>query len=255
MGRMAKGCLTGCAVVILLFVLMAGGSYLWVRNTFKPKPTDPKIGKYVALRPHFLVREGEPYDAGTASAVRLKPGGVPIMITAQHLFGPDGGMEPAIPPGDLNKKIRGVALVPFGGKAPVGMASGSLRKSGEFPNGGDDLSGDVAAFKLAPKSRVNALDLATANPKLGEWVWLVGDIVDHEPQTQTLFPAQVFGASDKRLSVKFPASIRLQAFSGAPLINSQKQVVGILISGAGDVVGFANPATGIRKRLEESGVR
>ena len=254
MGRMAKGCLTGCGVVILLFVLLIGGSTLWFRSTFKPKPADPKIGKYVALRPLFLVRGGEPYSAGTASAVRLKPGGTPIVITAQHLFGPDGGMEPAILPGDLNKKIRGVALIPFGGKTPVGMGSGSLRKSGTFPEGGADLSGDVAAFKLAPKSRVNALELAPANPKLGEWVWLVGDIVDHEPQTQTLFPAQVLGATDKKLSVKFPSAIELQAFSGAPLINSQKQVVGILISGGG-IFGFANPASGIRKRLEESGIR
>jgi hypothetical protein len=61
-------------------------------------------------------------------------------------------------------------------------------------------------------------------------------------------------ASDKKTAVKFEAPFELRAFSGAPLINARKQVVGILISGT-EGLGIINPAGSIRKRLEESGVR
>jgi hypothetical protein len=135
------------------------------------------------------------------------------------------------------------------------MASHSLRKTGAFPEeGNSDVSGDVAAFRLSPKSKVNALDLAPANPAMGEWVWLVGDVFDHEPQTQRLFPAKVITASDQSTVISFTSDFELRAFSGAPVINSRKQVVGLLIAG-GPRVGIINPAGSIRKRLAESGVR
>jgi len=256
MGRLFKGCLIGCGAILLVLALAGLGGTMWVKQTFgKPKPADPKIGQAVALRPTFAVRGGKPYGAGTAVAVRLQPKAPPILITAQHLFGPAGGMEPPIAPADLDKKIAGVLLTPMAGRKPVGMARGSLRKSGAFPEEGvDDVSGDVAAFKLNSKSRVNALDLAPGNPAMGEWAWLVGDVFDHEPQTQRLFPGRVLLASDQKTLVKFESPFELRAFSGAPVINANKQVVGILIAGGGGV-GIINPAGSIRKRLEESGVR
>jgi hypothetical protein len=256
MGRLFKGCLIGCGAIVLITVLILFGTGMWAKQTFgKPKPANPKIGTAVALRPTFLVRGGQPYGAGTAVAVRVQPKSAPILLTAQHLFGPAGGMEPPIPPGDLNKKIKGVLLTPMAGGKPVAMAQGSLRKSGTFPDdGGDDVSGDVAAFKLSPKSRVNALDLAPANPAMGEWVWLVGDVFDHEPQTQRLFPGKVMIVSDKKTLIKFDDSFELRAFSGAPLINEKKQVVGLLIAGASGL-GIINPVGSIRQRLQESNVR
>lgn len=256
MGRLIKGCLIGCGAIVLLLVVAVVGTTMWARRTFgTPKPADPKIGQTVALRPMFMVKGGKPYAAGTAVAVRLQPTAKPILITAQHLFGPDGGMEPAIAPPDLDKKINGVLLAPIAGDRPVAMAKGSLRKTGTFPEGGaSDVSGDVAAFHLSPKSRVNALDLAPGNPAMGDWVWLVGDIYDHEPQTQRLFPGKVLMVSDQKTLIKFESPFELRAFSGAPLINGKKQVVGLLIAGNSGL-GIINPAGSIRKRLEESGVR
>jgi len=256
MGRILKVLGIGCLVVCLL---VCGGGYAafqWVRRTVNtPKPADPKIGATVALRPIFAQRGGDPYSAGTAVAVRLKPGAAPILLTAQHLFGPAGGLDEQLAPGKVNEKITGVSLMPIAGGKPVASARGSLRKSGSPPDeSGNDVSGDVAAFRLAPKSRINALDLATGNPSIGQWVWLVGDVVDHEPQKQRLFPGRVLIASDKQTLVTFTERFNLQAFSGAPLINEQKQVVGLLIAGT-EGAGIINPAGSIRKRLEESGIR
>jgi hypothetical protein len=256
MGKVFKGLAIGCLVLTLLICGGGFAAYRWVTATINtPKPPDPKIGAYTALRPVFLKRDGGSYSAGTAVTVRVKPGAKPIVLTAQHLFGPMGGLDAPVPPGKLDQHIAGVALVPFGGRKPVASARGSLRKSGEFPDEAlDDVSGDVAAFRLAPKSAVNALDLAPGNPSMGEWIWLVGDEVDHEPQKQRLFPGRVVIASDKKTLVTFKDRFRLQAFSGAPLINAKKQVVGLLIGGT-EGAGIINPAGSIRKRLEESNIR
>jgi hypothetical protein len=256
MNRFLKGCLIGCGAVILLIVLGAVVFFGWLRSTFgKPQPAAPRIGKSVALRPKITLRSGQAYEAGTAVAVRLQPGGKPILITALHLFGPAGGtLEKDTPPAELEKVVRGLVLTPMGGSKPAAAARGALRKSGPgVTEENRDVSSDLAAFTLLPNSRVNALNLAREKPQLGEWVWLVGDEFQHQPQAQRLFPAQVGPGNDRSGTVRFPKPVELQGFSGAPLVNSKQEVIGILISGGGPI-GIYNPAESIRQRLRESGV-
>jgi len=257
MGRFIKGCAIGCGVLVVIAVIGGLAVAAWVRATFKPKPPDPTVGPVVALRPTFKLRAGGDYGAGTAVAVRLQPGSQPILLTALHLFGPAGGLETNLAPSQLDGVIREVLLTPVGGRGVVAKARGALRKSGAALQEDDtNVSGDVAAFKLLPKARVNALNLAAGNPRTGEWVWMIGDVFDHEPQTQRLFPAQVLTVSDAGTTVKFQTSFQLRAFSGAPLINARREVVGLLISGGENGgIGIINPAGSIRKRLSESGIR
>lgn len=256
MGRIFKALAIGCLVITLLVCGGGFAAFRWVQQAYTtPRPPDPQIGRFVALRPLFRLKNGDSYSAGTAVAVRLQPGASPILLTAQHLFGPAGGLEAPVAPGDVDRHISSVLLVPFGGRAPVATARDSLRTTGApLSEESNDVSGDVAAFKLAPGARVNALELAPANPGLGEWVWLVGDVFDHEPQTQRLFPGRAMLVSDGQALVKFEESFPLRAFSGAPLINAKKQVVGLLIGGTTGAA-VVNPAGSIRKRLAESGVQ
>jgi hypothetical protein len=97
-------------------------------------------------------------------------------------------------------------------------------------------------------------DLAEKSPHFGQWVWLVGDVVDHEPQTQRLFPARVLVPSGGGTRVELQAPINLQAFSGAPVVDSRGRVVGLMIGGDAEM-SVISPAGNIRARLAESGVR
>ena len=257
MRKLVGGCAIGCGLLVVVCIVLAVMGVNWVRSTYlSPKPPDPRIGKSVALRPTFVLRTGGSYQAGTAVAVRLQPRKAPIVLTALHLFGPAGGLDKDLAPPFLDQVIREVLLTPLGAKKPTGRARGALRKTGFALKPEDpDVSSDIAAFALVPGSKVNALDLSATNPRLGEWVWLVGDVVDHQPQTQRLFPARVMVASDKGTMVKFESSFRLQAFSGAPLVNVKREVAGILIGGSEEGgMAVINPAASIRRRLAESGL-
>lgn len=256
MGRLLKGCAIGCVAFILLAVVLGFVARQWFQQTFGgAPPTPPKIGGSVALRPVITLKNGRTFAAGTAVAVRLKPDGKPVLLTALHLFGPAGGeLDKETPPAEMDRVVKGLALTPLGGKKPVAFAKGSLRKSGAgVSDENTDVSGDVAAFTLLPNARVNALPLAGERPRMGEWLWLIGDEVEHKPQTQRLYPVKVVQVDEKSGKLYFKTPVELQGFSGAPLINSRREVVGLLIAGGGPV-GFFNPAESIRKRLSESGV-
>lgn len=226
---------------------------LWFRATFgRPVPPLPAVGPRAALRPIFIPRDGKkPFSAGTAVAVRPSPGSDPVLLTALHLFGPAGGMERNLRPGEIDGVIREIWLSPVATSKLSGRARGSLRVDGPaLAPDATDVSPDVAAFALLPETDVDVLPLATRLPRMGEWLWLVGDIVDHRPQEQRFFPGQVRAASPRgvlvRMKEKFPAT----AFSGAPLVNSDGHVAALLIGGD-DRRGLfiANPAAGIRGML------
>jgi hypothetical protein len=249
----------GCCCGLALLVLIAAG--YWGVNQArqligKPKPADPRIGRYVALRPVFIQPDGETFSAGTAVAARTEPGRAPILLTALHLLGPAGGLERDTPPADIGKVVRGVALVPFGAEKPVAIARGALRKGGRtLPADDLDEVNDLAVFALPKGARVNALPLAAESPAFGDWVWLVGDVFDHEPQTQRLFPGRIVARpTGGALRVLFRPAFELRAFSGAPLINARGELVGLLIGGA-EGIASANPVEAIRARLAESGIR
>jgi hypothetical protein len=255
--KVLKGCAFGCAGVVVLGVVAVIGGLLWLRSAFtSPKPPDPAVPGGAALRPTFVLKGGERHSAGTAVAVRLRPGGQPILLTALHLFGPDGGLARNIPPAELSRVVHTVFLTPIGERGPSGVARGALRKTGPaLPEDGMDVANDVAAFRIPPKSRITALDLAAGNPGFGEWVWLVGDVVDHVPQSQRLFPARVLAVSDEGARLVFETAFPMQAFSGAPVVNRNGQVAGLLIGGGEGGAGIINPAGSIRRVLAESGVR
>lgn len=249
MGRLFKGCAIGCGALTVILLAVGLFVYRWFTA---PPPGAPQIGKTVALRPTIIPKKGKPVSAGTAVAVRTAPGKPAVLITALHLFGPSGGMQKNIAPGELDAQIREIWLAPVGGKRRiVARAKGAVRKTGPaLSDAVPNVAGDLAAFKLHPKSAVNALPLATQSLKFGDWVWLVGDVVDHEPQTQRLFPGRAWIPSKEATVVQFKEEFKLQAFSGAPLINAKGEVVGILIGG-GERDGFAiiNPVDSIRGHL------
>jgi len=249
------GCCCGAALLVLVALTLWG--YREARQfVARPKPPDPRLGRFVALRPAFIQPDGETFSAGTAVAVRTAPERAPVLLTALHLLGPAGGLERDTAPADIGKVVRGVLLLPFGAERPTAIARKALRTGGRtLPADDLDEPHDLAVFALGKDSRVNALPLAAANPGFGEWVWLVGDVWDHEPQTQRLFPARVLGKTPTGgLRLIFRPALELRAFSGAPVVNERAELVGLLIGGSGNMAAV-NPVEAIRARLAESGIQ
>jgi hypothetical protein len=254
--RFLKNCLIGCGVFVLAAAALGWLGVRWVRNTYlAPAPPAPKIGARTALRPEFILRSGKTLESGTAVITQLKPGGAPIVLTALHLFGPAGGLDADLSPAQVGKVVKEVRLTPISGGKPVAMGGKALRTTGAaLVEDSSNVSNDVAAFAVSQRGKADILPLAADNPGAGEWIWLVGDAVDHHPQQQRLFAGQVIFGTDDGMVVRLTERFPLQAFSGAPLINTRGEVVGLLISG-GERGGIIHPAGSIRKRLAESGFR
>ncbi len=256
-----KGCLIGFSILTVFGLAVVVGGVGWVRQTIEtPPPSPPTIPAHTALRPAFLLRSGKPFAAGTAVAAIPPAGRAPVLLTAYHLFGPAGGLDRVVPAEELDHEILGVVLMPFGSTAPAARARGSLLRTGRAFEGEATTSKakpppageDLAAFHLLPGAKVNALSLAARNPRFLEWVWLVGDEAEHEPQNQRLFPARVLSASRNAMLLRFHRAFPLKAFSGAPIVNRSGELVGLLLGGEGErQTGVANPVASIRTRLAD----
>ncbi|HEX4304137.1 MAG TPA: trypsin-like peptidase domain-containing protein [Rhizomicrobium sp.] len=208
--------------------------------------------KAAICRPLFQV-DGAALDAGTAFV--LDPGTAkPLLVTAMHLFGPDGGLPEQIEWNALPGRAISVDCTP--------LAEGSVLKGGAalaLPGAHAHAPGvlrDIAAFALnaaGPKPK-SILHLADTAPRTGETVWLLAQAVGGAPATQLLHRAVVGHSGDDTLQYFFDnKTLELRATSGAPVLDGQGRVVGINLGGGllkdGRMLGFATPLKSIREAL------
>lgn len=192
----------------------------------------------ILYRPTFDTSLGR-VEAGTASCVQLEGVSRPVILTALHLFGPAGGLAQDIAPGQLAKTVHGYNLQPIGpGRALAGSAGTALSLPAQ--------AGDIAAFWCPDKVKLKPLRLG-AMPRKGDPVWLAAQVVGGAPEEQLLHPATYQGLHEGMLVFVYKNSgLELRATSGAPILNSSGQLVGINYGGGsedGHLVGLANPVS------------
>ncbi|MBM3459771.1 MAG: hypothetical protein FJX77_14715, partial [Armatimonadetes bacterium] len=201
MSNFWRNCAFGCAGLVVLLAIAVVGGAVWLRTELTAKPPPgPRLAPNTVFRPVFQMQNGKVFSAGTAFALRLRTDGMPLAVTALHLFGPSGGLDKDIPASELSRAVREVLLVPIGRNAPVARAARAMTSTGRPVGDDGDVSGDVAAFLIPRPGRIPVLQPAGDNPRMGEWIWLVGDAVNHKPQSQRLFPARAITVSQKGLT-------------------------------------------------------
>lgn len=184
-----------------------------------------------AVRPRFWVAGNKPYQAGTGFVTTYANGKGQMLVTALHLLGPAGGMNPQIPAAQLRQRVQRVRGERFSDDAVIVDADLAVTSSGFPLNASGNARGDVTAFRVVKNLGATVMKLAARNPRAGEWVWLVGDEYKNNPQSLRPYPAQVTGVDENGLELRLANSFDLTGFSGAPVVNSKSEVVGILISG------------------------
>ncbi len=247
----------GCAVLTALFAVVVMSGTAWLRRTLvPPAPPAPALSPGVALRARYLLTDGRSFDDGCGVAVRLQPTGKPVVLTPLSPFAPDGGhFTKGVAPADVHTVVRGVELRPWGSETVVARVHKQLRTTG--PAMGEKevfVDNDVLAWELEAGTGVQPLELATQNPRLFSWTWLVGDSPKHRPQTQQLFAARVVGNQVREAWVKLDARFPMESLKGAPLIDADRRLVATVSRGFPGRAAIV-PAADIRARLNESGVR
>jgi len=215
--------------------------------------TEPVLKENSILSPYFHLRDIE-FSAGTAFAVELSDEREDLIVTALHLFGPSGGLNKQISSYELEYSIERVEFT----DAFTGEECGECTQSLYISDAGIDdfkVDRDVAAFIYGKDMNVPKFKIAKKLPRKGESVWLAASVIS-APEDKMLHKARVRHASDSRVTFEYEdGGIDLTATSGAPILNSKGEVVGInigYIEDGSSVVGSANPCVSFKEMLKDS---
>ncbi|MCH9688453.1 MAG: serine protease [Deltaproteobacteria bacterium] len=204
------------------------------------------------VRPTFVTTD-QPLSAGTAFVCEVVPGQPPLLLSAQHLFGPAGGLAREYAWSEMKTLVQGAEGYDAHGNRVV-TAGPPLTIEGAEAMSEERVDADIAAFPLLAPTRVHALPLASAMPTNGDPVWLVAEVMGAAPSTLR-HRATIQEVAPTHLVYVFDDAIELRATSGAPVINAAGQVVAINLGGGdegGKTFGIGNPAPSILARVRSA---
>jgi hypothetical protein len=204
------------------------------------------------FRAQYEIESGN-VQAGTIFLARLEREGPVLAITAHHIFGTLGGLRQEVAPDDLVRtwekgSLKDIASGKVISPLPKPLLIGDAKR---FTT--DVLSTDVAAFPIADAGSMVALPAAASRPKVGDTVWLIASIVGQEKSGELQHPARVVMSDDDALVFEYQdPKLELRATSGAPVLSSKGEIVGINLSGGkkeAKLMGMAGAIPNVKKRI------
>jgi hypothetical protein len=240
-----------------MFVLVLGAKMWRVFNA--PPGSPPTLPANLAVRPTFTLKDGHTVEAGTAFGATMD-GGEPVLLSALHLLGEAGGLDKQIPAQQVPDVVAAVSLFNMDRSRLLGTAGKGLLREGQPLGEGrteGDCRGDIVAFRLSKQSGVGVAPLAKANPGFSTPVWVVGKEFSQSGAAAEAFPGVVWVSTRKALVVVMRTRVDLSGFSGAPVVNAQGEIVGMVIGGGdsgqgGTSVALLNPVVAMREKLEKA---
>lgn len=223
----------------------------------------PPVVDGFVLRPVFHTSSG---DVLAGTAFGLDVGGRYVVVTAYHLFGPNGGLPSLVPPGEIPAFVPSATVVDAWTGARVGDTHAALAIPDARPMG-DSAAYDLALFPMDRPSPVDALSisgkttlrpaiLAPAPPRTGDPVWVAAPLVGGAPDAPRVLPAQVVEVNADWVFYRFErADVDLTATSGAPVLDGSGRVVGVHLGGGkvgNELIGSANPLSAHADRVEDA---
>jgi hypothetical protein len=221
---------------------------------FQSRSVLEAIPKTAILRPTFQTTEGFK-EAGSATVVEMPEYGRYLLVTAHHLFGPDGGFAKTYAWDQIKGLVQQVNATSYADLAVMVSTSEILQIPGA--QGAEDavVNRDLAVFPLPDKPGVPSFRLSAGLPAVGARVWLFARAARAMEPGETIHEATVVQADNTGVSILFvDAGLDLTAANGAPVLNGLGEIVAINVASRrrdGNLYGFGNPATEIRQLIDE----
>lgn len=184
----------------------------------------PTHASEAVFRPRFHTRLGS-FDAGRAFALRLD--GRDLLVTCQHLFGPASRFfDRALTSGEVASQLHGLSLRPASGDEPSpAKVTSMLLDDGASA---DDPKKDACVFVLDEPADV-ALTVADREPEPGDRAFLASPLRAAKPGDPVLHAGRVLDHRDGLLTVQLEGDDPLWGCSGAPIVDEQGDVLGVLV--------------------------
>src|SRR5688572_26464680 len=161
----------------------------------------PKAVADAICRPTFELKD-QPLSAGTAFLMETGVEKQPVvLVTAHHLLGPMGGLPAELTWDEVPKAVKRATCKSINHAAQtwIGLPL-AIPGAASFNNQTRDGLRDIALLTLQGKATVKPLKLAAAQPKAGDPVWLVAQLVSGAPKEKLLFKARVARVQDLALN-------------------------------------------------------
>lgn len=191
-------------------------------------PVQNWMAEPFAKSPQVLLTNGATFRDGQhlngASAFLVQVGQRQYAVTAHHLIGPGGGIEPAKVRSQLNEELASWKL--------FARQSGSdTVRLDKLLNAADTDSSDALVFSVrGGKTRYRALTPRYDAPAKGELVYLIGCPYAEAGCAQNRYPVRVEDTSATTYLLTENESPDLSGFSGCPVVDEQGRVIGLLSS-------------------------
>ncbi len=201
------------------------------------------------LRPQFLLRDGRVLEAGTAFVARDPRSGRPILMTALHLLGPDGGNTRQIPISRVNSEVVQVRAKRFGSNEIVATARRCVSRTGFVGDGA--YKDDCVAWQIDTLGK-NTVPLALSTRDLksaGEVAWIVGNTYEKSASGVRLYRGVGWLQSNAEASVRPEETFEVRGFSGAPILNRQGEVVGLVSASDSSNTTYGAPIGRVRRNI------
>jgi hypothetical protein len=161
-----------------------------------------------------------------ASAFLLKtPNGEVLAVTARHLLGENGGVEPEIAAARLEKVLKEWLLFPRTEQDRTIHVIGLAPISTKSPDT------DWLVLRVDQKTlpaKITPLRLRTTPVEVGETVFLIGVSYDQPEVSQKVYSGKITQRTEgDRFRFNIQPYVDIRGFSGAPVIDKDGFVVGV----------------------------
>lgn len=154
-------------------------------------------------------------------------------VTATHLIGPDGGVEPAVPVTSLAANLLQWKMYP---RQPVNPATDTITATANQLDYSKSTSDLLLLKTIAPKQGIQPLQANFELPKLGDTLYLIGCPYSEENCKQNVYKMTFAETNGEMLVSEIFSGVELSGLSGAPVVDTEGRVLGVL-KGSMDVEG------------------
>ena len=224
-------------LLLLLSFLITGGVFGQVKKTLENKiniKTGSSPETEVPAKKQILLTNSAQFTGNRtlegASGFLIKYNNSNYAVTARHLLGEVGGVEPEVKINSLAKNLLKWEMSP---RVVLNAARETVKLNAVGLNFSKSAH-DIVLLNVV--SDTFDLDVLTPNfnlPSVGESLYLIGCPYSETLCRQNSYAVKFieYDAREAALVCEITSEVELSGFSGAPLINAKGEIVGVLVSG------------------------